>query len=55
MKTRGFKLHTISKVKVIGRPKHRAGFIQFIIDGIDDNTVGKYLNEETIVLGMGHH
>lgn len=49
------KLCAIPKVKVIGRPKHRAGSIPFIIDGISDDTVGKYLNEKGIALRIGHH
>jgi cysteine desulfurase/selenocysteine lyase len=48
-------LATLKRVRVIGQPRHRAGAISFVIDGIDVTTVGALLDQEGIAVRAGHH
>ncbi|MGE3318498.1 MAG: SufS family cysteine desulfurase [Candidatus Berkiella sp.] len=49
------KLSDVPKLKIIGSPLHRAGSIPFVMQDLDTDKIGLYLNEQGIALRTGHH
>ena len=49
------KLKTIPKLKLIGNPKKRISVLSFVIEGIENEVIGKELNQEGIAVRVGHH
>jgi len=49
------RLGSISGVRLIGNPRHRAGSISLIVEGIETEKVGKFLDREGIAVRAGHH
>lgn len=48
-------LHEIPGVRVIGRPREKAGIVSFVIDGVHPHDVGTILDSEGIAVRAGHH
>jgi cysteine desulfurase/selenocysteine lyase len=40
---------------LIGRPKHRAGAVSFVIEGVHPHDAGTILDREGIAIRAGHH
>jgi cysteine desulfurase/selenocysteine lyase len=49
------KLGEIPGLKLVGRPKQRAGIISFLLDGIHPHDVGTLLGAAGICVRTGHH
>ena len=49
------KLKTINSVKLIGKPKNKAGVISFIIKGIHPHDIATILDEDGVAIRAGHH
>jgi cysteine desulfurase/selenocysteine lyase len=49
------QLTQIPKLHIVGNPHERAGVLPFIIDGIENDKIGEYLNDYGIALRVGHH
>jgi cysteine desulfurase/selenocysteine lyase len=49
------KLSEIPGLKLIGMPKHRAGIVSFVLDGIHPHDVGTLLGSAGICVRTGHH
>ncbi|TDQ84208.1 cysteine desulfurase/selenocysteine lyase [Dongia mobilis] len=49
------RLPEISGLRIIGRPRHRAGILSFVIDGLHPHDIGSLLGESGICLRAGHH
>jgi cysteine desulfurase/selenocysteine lyase len=49
------KLKTIPRLKLIGSPKNRISVLSFVIEGIENEVIGKALNNEGIAVRVGHH
>ncbi|MCH7739178.1 MAG: cysteine desulfurase [Chloroflexi bacterium] len=49
------RLKEIDGVTIIGNPKHRAGLISFIVDGVHPHDVGTVLDSQGIAIRAGHH
>ena len=49
------KLKTIPRLKLIGNPKKRISVLSFVIEGIENEVIGKELNQEGIAVRVGHH
>jgi SufS family cysteine desulfurase len=48
-------LESLPGIRLIGHPLHRAGSISLVLDGIDTEAVGKFLDKEGIAVRAGHH
>ncbi len=48
-------LRTIPGIRLIGRPRERAGVVSFVVDGCRSDDVGKALDREGIAVRAGHH
>jgi cysteine desulfurase/selenocysteine lyase len=48
-------LSEIAGVRLIGRPRERAGVVSFLVDGCRTEDVGKALDREGIAVRAGHH
>jgi len=54
----GYALRALSSIKgvrLIGNPRHRAGSISLVVEGIHTEQVGKFLDREGIAVRAGHH
>jgi cysteine desulfurase/selenocysteine lyase len=49
------KLSEIPGLKLIGTPKHRAGIVSFVLDGIHPHDIGTLLGSAGICVRTGHH
>jgi cysteine desulfurase/selenocysteine lyase len=49
------KLEKLDGVRLIGTPKHRAGAVSFVIDGVHPHDAGTILDREGIAVRAGHH
>ena len=49
------KLGEIPGLKLIGTPKHRAGIVSFVLDGIHPHDIGTLLGSAGICVRTGHH
>ncbi|MEQ9297797.1 MAG: cysteine desulfurase [Cyclobacteriaceae bacterium] len=49
------KLKNVPRLKLIGNPKHRISVLSFVMEGIDNNLIGKELDKEGIAVRVGHH
>jgi cysteine desulfurase/selenocysteine lyase len=49
------KLGEIPGLKLIGTPKHRAGIVSFVLDGIHPHDIGTLLGTAGICVRTGHH
>ncbi len=49
------RLTSIEGVRLIGRPKERAGVISFVVDGVHAHDVGTILDREGVAIRAGHH
>ncbi|WP_459858318.1 aminotransferase class V-fold PLP-dependent enzyme [Dongia sp. agr-C8] len=49
------KLGEIPGLKLIGMPKHRAGIVSFVLDGIHPHDIGTLLGSAGICVRTGHH
>jgi cysteine desulfurase/selenocysteine lyase len=49
------RLPEISGLRIVGRPKHRAGILSFTMDGLHPHDIGSLLATEQICLRAGHH
>lgn len=48
-------LASIPGLRVIGRPKHRAGVLPFVMDSAHPHDIGQILDGEGIAIRAGHH
>jgi cysteine desulfurase / selenocysteine lyase len=48
-------LGSIEGLRLIGRPRERAGVISFVIDGVHPHDVGTILDREGVAIRAGHH
>lgn len=42
-------------LRIIGRPKQRAGVLSFVLNGFRTDEVSQYLNQQGIAVRAGHH
>ncbi len=49
------RLSALPKVKIVGAPKHRAGVVSFVVDGLKTEEVGQALSKQGIAVRSGHH
>jgi cysteine desulfurase/selenocysteine lyase len=49
------RLKEIAGLRIIGQPRHRAGILSFVIDGLHPHDIGFLLGESGICLRAGHH
>jgi cysteine desulfurase/selenocysteine lyase len=53
-----YATETLSQVRglrLIGRPKERAGILSFVLDGVHPHDVGTILDREGVAIRTGHH
>jgi cysteine desulfurase/selenocysteine lyase len=53
-----YATETLSQVRglrLIGRPKQRAGILSFVLDGVHPHDVGTILDREGVAIRTGHH
>ncbi len=48
-------LAAIPGLRLIGTSQHKAGVMSFVLDGVDVEDVGRFLNNEGIAVRAGHH
>ncbi len=48
-------LESIEGLRLIGRPRERAGVLSFVIDGVHPHDVGTILDREGVAIRAGHH
>ncbi|MYD96581.1 MAG: aminotransferase class V-fold PLP-dependent enzyme, partial [Gammaproteobacteria bacterium] len=48
-------LQAFDGVRLIGTPRHRAGSISFVVDGVHPHDVGTVLDQEGVAVRVGHH
>lgn len=49
------RLARIEGLHLVGTPKHRAGVISFVLDGVHPHDVGTVLDHEGVCVRAGHH
>lgn len=49
------QLNTVPRLNLMGNPSNRVGVMPFVMDGIDTDTIGSYLDQFGIALRVGHH
>ena len=49
------KMRGIKGITMIGNPRHRISVLPFVLDGIDNDLIGKRLDQEGIAVRVGHH
>ncbi|EJN04376.1 family 2A encapsulin nanocompartment cargo protein cysteine desulfurase [Phyllobacterium sp. YR531] len=49
------QLATVPGVRLIGKPRERAGAVSFVLDGLKTEQVGKALSDDGIAVRSGHH
>jgi cysteine desulfurase/selenocysteine lyase len=49
------QLGKIPGLHLIGTAAHKSSALSFVLDGVDNNTVGQRLNENGIAVRVGHH
>jgi len=49
------KLSAINSLRLIGTPKHKAGVISFVLEGIHPHDIGTILDREGIAVRVGQH
>ena len=49
------EMKNISGLKLIGQPKHRAGIISFVVDGVHHLDLGTFLDLQGVAVRTGHH
>ena len=49
------RLPEIAGLRIIGRPRHRAGILSFTIEGLHPHDIGSLLGAEQICIRAGHH
>ncbi|MEP7454514.1 family 2A encapsulin nanocompartment cargo protein cysteine desulfurase [Phyllobacterium sp. SB3] len=49
------QLATVPGVRLIGKPRERAGAVSFVLDGMKTEQVGKALSDDGIAVRSGHH
>jgi cysteine desulfurase/selenocysteine lyase len=49
------RLEGLPGLRILGRPRRRAGVISFVLDGIHPHDVGTVLDDEGIAVRTGHH
>jgi cysteine desulfurase/selenocysteine lyase len=49
------RLGAVPGLRVLGRPRERAGVVSFVMDGIHPHDVGTVLDDEGIAVRTGHH
>ncbi len=48
-------LAAIPGLRLIGTSAHKAGVMSFVLDGVGDDEVGRFLDKEGIAVRAGHH
>ena len=49
------KLSGIEGLRIVGRPKHRAGAVSFVMDDVHPHDIGTILDSNGIAIRAGHH
>ena len=49
------RLSALPGVRVLGRPRQRAGVVSFVVDGVHPHDVGTVLDAEGVAVRAGHH
>ncbi len=49
------RLSAVEGLRILGRPKVRAGAVSFVLDGVHPHDVGTILDREGIAIRAGHH
>ena len=49
------KLKKINSVKIIGKPKDKAGVISFTVKGVHPHDIATILDEDGVAIRAGHH
>jgi len=49
------RLTSIEGVRLVGRPRERAGVLSFVIDGVHPHDIGTILDREGVAIRAGHH
>lgn len=50
-----YSLPTVPGLKLLGNPSHRVGSISLVMDGIETQKLGKFLDSEGIAVRSSHH
>jgi len=48
-------LSEMRDVRLIGTPKHRAGVVSFVIEGVHPHDAGTIIDQEGVAIRAGHH
>lgn len=49
------RLQEVSGLRIIGAPRHQAGILSFVMDGVHPHDIGSLLAADQICLRAGHH
>jgi cysteine desulfurase/selenocysteine lyase len=49
------RLASIKGLRLIGRPRERAGVLSFVLDGVHPHDIGTILDREGVAIRAGHH
>lgn len=49
------ELANVPGLRFIGRPRHRAGVVSFVLDGLHPHDLGTIVNAEGVAIRTGHH
>jgi cysteine desulfurase/selenocysteine lyase len=49
------RLASIKGLRLIGRPRERAGVVSFVLDGVHPHDIGTILDREGVAVRAGHH
>jgi cysteine desulfurase/selenocysteine lyase len=49
------KLSAVSGLRIVGTPRHKAGLVSFVLDGIHPHDIGTVLDREGVAIRTGQH
>jgi cysteine desulfurase/selenocysteine lyase len=49
------QVSTIAGVRLVGRARHKAGVLSFVVDGVHPHDVGAILDDDGVAVRAGHH
>ncbi|RME68189.1 MAG: cysteine desulfurase [Verrucomicrobia bacterium] len=49
------QLGRVEGLSIVGRPRHRAGAISFVLEGVHPHDIGTILDSEGVAIRAGHH
>jgi cysteine desulfurase/selenocysteine lyase len=49
------QVSAIAGVRLVGRARHKAGVLSFVVDGVHPHDVGAILDDDGVAVRAGHH